>query len=114
MSRHAIPELIMGDESQIHQGDARKIRAVTTNASDAQAEPTQLKIRVTAPSRTIVTYAKAAEGEEKPLIREEDGNYYAEHTFTEGGWHEVIAVGSGNMAEVEPANVYVVSVPGAP
>ncbi len=107
-------ELVMADGSQIHQGDERRLRAVATNSADAATEPTQVKIKVTAPSGAAVTYAKTPTGAEVAMTQASDGNYYADHTFTEARWHSILAAGSGNMAEVEPKKVFVVPVSGAP
>lgn len=107
-------ELVMADNSQIEQGDTRKIRLIATNAADTETEPTQIKAKVTAPSGAAVTYAKTPTGDEVSMTQESDGNYYADHTFTEGGWHKIVGAGSGNMAEVEARKLYVVPVSGAP
>lgn len=107
-------EIVMSDGSPIDQGDERKLRLVATNAADAAAEPTQLKLKVTAPSGASVTYAKTPSGDEVAMTNDGTGNYYAAHTFTESGWHKAVGAGSGNMSEVEPHKIFVVPVSGAP
>lgn len=113
-----IQELVIldasGNEVPIHQGDERRIVATATDKDDAASEPTQLKIKVTAPSGASVTYAKTPLSEEEAMVQADTGIWYAEHVFTEAGWHQVVAAGSGNMNEVEPARVYVEKVSGAP
>lgn len=108
-----VTQLEMADKSVVHVGDQRKIRALITDVDDAASEPTQIRIVITpdnAPS-SAKTYAKTAVSPEVAMTKDADGNYYATHTFTVAGWHSVVATGSGNMGEVEPARIRVYPVP---
>ena len=116
MSSIGIRELKLSDNSQIHQGDKRKVIVTATDSSDVAAEPTQVKITFTPPSGSsnATTYAKTISGSEVALSQTSTGIWYAEHTFDEGGWWTIVAAGSGNMAEVDPVRLYVEPVTGAP
>jgi hypothetical protein len=81
MSSTGIRKLTLADNSQIHQGDKRKVIATVTDSSDAAAEPTQIKITFTPPSGSsnATTYAKTISGSEVALTKTSDGIWYAEH-----------------------------------
>lgn len=99
---------------QIHQGDTRRLKATSTNSSDVAKEPTQVKIKITLPDATTVTYAKTASGAELDLTQESTGIYYVDYTFSQSGVYKVAAAGSGNMAEVDPVFIEVIAVNFAP
>lgn len=115
-SCQTVRELALSDNSCVHQGDKRRVKATTTASDDSAAEPTQIKITFTPPSGSTnaTTYAKTAGAGESSLTQESSGIWYADHTFDEGGWWTVVAAGSGNMGEVDPTRIYVTPVTGAP
>lgn len=115
-SCQTVTELKLSDNSCVHQGDKRRVKATTTDSADAAAEPTQVKITFTPPSGSTnaTTYAKTPTGLESSLTLDSTGIYYADHTFDEGGWWTVVGAGSGNMGEVEPTRIYITPVTGAP
>lgn len=108
MSAHAI-KINLADGDHIFVGSKKRIVAMVTDAADAAAEPTQLKLVFTpdnAPA-TVTTYALTPTGSEVQLGETEAGTYYADHTFSVTGFWKIVATGSGNMTEVELARVYV-------
>ena len=116
MANKSITELKMADDTAIHQGDTRALTATVTDSADVAATPTQLKMQFTPPSGTAnaTIYAKTPGAGETAFTSETTNTFTANHLFDEGGWWDVVAVGSGNMDEADPVRIYVVPVSGAP
>ena len=78
-SCQTIRELSLSDNSCVHQGDKRRVKATATASDDTAAEPTQIKITFTPPSGSTnaTTYAKTPSGSESTLTQLSDGMYYS-------------------------------------
>jgi len=102
--------LQLADDSPIHKGDARKVKATYTDSADVAATPTDASIVFIPPSGTPVVYAKNPTGGESTLTMSAANIGEVDYIFTEAGWYDVVAYGATNMDEAEPVRIYVENV----
>ena len=79
-------------------GDRRRLSISFTDFADAPADPTTVICKVTEPDGVVAnpTVSNSAVGE-----------YYADHTFTKAGRHQVRFEGTGAVVSAEQTDVYI-------